>query len=135
MLDRDRMNFRVAQQKGAIDQMRLRQQITGKPRRSVKGIGKGSFQSMHGLLRRVNRNCVSTGRAESPEIIEAHNVVRMRMRIKDGIQILDLRAEDLNSELGAGVYDPGSVRALHINRGAEPLITRIIGLANVALAT
>jgi hypothetical protein len=45
-------------------------------------------------------------RSEPPEIIEPHDVIRMRMRIKDCIQILNVFAQDLDSEFGTGVHHP-----------------------------
>ena len=92
-------------------------------------------QVLHGILRRINGNPAAIARTESSEVVESHDVIRMRMCIKNGVQMLNIRAKGLNSELCAGIYDPGTVRRLYIDGRPQPLITGIFGLADLAFAT
>ena len=135
MLHLDRMDFCLAEQKGTLNQMRFREHVPRKSRCSVECVSKAFFQALHGFPGSVDGDRTTIRRPESPEIIEAHDVIRMRMRIEDRIEPLYFLTESLNSELGAGVHDPGSVGGLHINRGPQALITWIFGSADFARAT
>ncbi len=115
--------------------MRFRQHVSGKSGRSVEGVGKAFLQILHGFLRGVDRDRTAVRRAEPPQIIEAHDVIRMRMRVDDSIQILKVFTKSLNPELGTGIHDPGSIIGLDIDRGPHSLIARIHGLADFARAT
>src|ERR1700677_4763146 len=95
--------------------MRFRQHVSGESRSPVERIGKAISEAFHGFLRRINRNCGAACRTEPPQIIEAHDVIRMRMRVNHRIQTCYLLAEGLKPELGPSVDDPGLVRGLDIN--------------------
>jgi hypothetical protein len=102
---------------------------------AFKGVKEYPLQVLHGVLRRINGNTSAIDRAESSEVVESHDVIRMRVGIKNGIQMLNIRAERLNPEFCARIDDPGTVRRLYIDGGPQPLITGIFGLANFACAT
>ena len=135
MLHLDRMDFRVAQCKGTLNKMRFREDIPGKSSCTVEGVGKAFFQALHGFSGSVDGYRTTVRRPEPPKIIETHDMIRMRMRIEDRIESLYLFAEGLNSELGSGVHDPGPVGSLYIDRGAQALITWILGSADFARTT
>jgi predicted oxidoreductase len=115
--------------------MRFRVYIPREPFFAVERVKEYPLQILHGVLRRINGNASTIDRAKSSEIVESHDVIRMRMGIKNGIQMPNIRAERLKPELCAGIYDPGAVRRLYVDRGPQPLITGIFGLANFARAT
>jgi hypothetical protein len=102
---------------------------------AVKGVKEYPLQVLHGVLRRVDGNVSAIDRAESSEVVESHDVIRMRVSIENGIQTLNIRAERLNPEFCARIDDPGTVRCLYKDGGSQPLITGIFGLANFAWAT
>ena len=106
MFHLDRMDFRLAQKKGALNQMRFRQDVSGKSCGAVECVGIGFFQILHGFSRGIYWDGAAMRRSEPPEIIEPHNVICMRMGIKDGIQILNVFSEGLNSEFGTGIHNP-----------------------------
>src|ERR1700758_3666219 len=115
--------------------MRFWMHVPGEAPFVVKRVKEYPLQVLHGVLRRINGNTSAIDRAESSQVVEPHDVIRMRVGIKDGIQMLNIRAERLNPEFCARVDDPGTVRRLYVDGGPQPLITRIIGLANFAWAT
>jgi len=135
MLDRDRVNFRTTKREGAVDQMGFWMHISSEGPFAVKRVKEGPVQVLHGVLRRINGNPAAIDRTESSEVVESHDVIRMRMSIKNGVQMLYIRAEGLNSELCARIYDPGAVLCLYIDGRPQPVIAGIFGLADLAFAT
>ena len=116
MFHLDRMDFRMAQKKGALNQMRFREHVPGKSCCSVECVGETFLQALHGFAGRVDGDGTTIRRSEPSEIIETHDMIGMRMRIKDRIESLYSLTEGLDSELGAGIHDPGAVGGLHIDR-------------------
>ena len=134
MFDRDRVNFCTTEREGALDQMRFWMHVSREGSFDVERVKEDPVQVLHGVLRRINGNS-AIDRAESSEVVESHDVIRMRVGIKNGIQMLNIRAERLNPEFCARIDDPGTVCRLYIDGGPQPLITGIFGLANFACAT
>ena len=116
MFHLDRMDFRMAQKKGALNQMRFREHVPGKLCCSVECVGETFLQALHGFAGRVDGDGTTIRRSEPSKIIETHDMIGMRMRIKDRIESLYSLTEGLDSELGAGIHDPGAVGGLHIDR-------------------
>ena len=135
MLDRDRVNFCTTKREGALDQMGFWMHVSSEGPFDVERVKESPVQVLHGILRRINGNPAAIARPESSEVVESHDVIRVRMRIKNGVQMLNIRAEGLNSELCARIHDPGTVRRLYIDGRPQPLITGIFGLADLACAT
>src|ERR1700730_8060788 len=134
MLDRDRVNFCTTKREGALDQMGFWMHVSSEGPFDVERVKESPVQVLHVILRRINGNPAAIARTESSEVVESHDVIRVRMRIKNGVQMLNIRAEGLNSELCARIYAPGTVRRLYIDGRPQPLITGIIGSADLACA-
>ena len=135
MLDRDRVNFCTTERKGALDQMGFWMHVSTEGSIDVERVKEGPVQVLHGVFRRIDGNSTAIDRTESSEVVESHNVICMRMSIKNGVQLLNIRAESLDSELCARIYDPGRVRRFYIDGRPHPVITGILGLADLAFAT
>jgi hypothetical protein len=135
MLDRDRVNFCTTKREGALDQMGFWMHVSSEGPFDVERVKESPVQVLHGILRRINGNPAAIARTESSEVVESHDVIRVRMRIKNGVEMLNIRAQGLNSELCARIYDPGTVRRLYIDGRPQPLITGIIGSADLTCAT
>src|SRR5208282_5903075 len=135
MLDRDRVNFCTTKRKGALDQMGFWMHVSTEGSFDVECVKEGPVQVLHGVLRRINGNSTAIDRTESSEVVESHNVIRMRMSVKNGVQFLNIRPEGLNSELRARIYDPGRGLCLYIDGRPHTVITGIFGLADLAFAT
>src|ERR1700730_17480684 len=135
MLDRDRVNFCTTERKGALDQMGFWMHVSTEGSIDVERVKEGPVQVLHGVFRRIDGNSTAIDRTESSEVVESHNVICMRMSIKNGVQLLNIRAESLDSELCARIYDPGRVRRFYIDGRPHPVITGIFGLADLAFAT
>jgi hypothetical protein len=71
---------------------------------------------------------------ETPKVIKSHDMIRMRVGIKHGINFLNVRPERLYPEFGAGIHDPGAVVRFHVDRGPQPFVPRIFGPADLACA-
>jgi len=72
---------------------------------------------------------------KSSEIIEAHNVIGVRMREDDRIDFANFLAESLCSEIGTSVHHKRALGRFHIDRGAQPLIAWVRRAADFAIAT
>src|SRR6478736_7166260 len=132
VLDRDREDFCFTKRKGLVDQMRFGMDVPGGTLFAVECIKEDPVQVLHGVLRRINRNSAAIERTESTEIVKAHDMIRMRMGIENGIQMLNLRAERLNSELCPGIYHPGTILRSDVDGRPQPPVTGIFGLADLA---
>ena len=60
----DRMDFRAAQKKGALNQMRFREHVPGKSCCSVECVGETFLQALHGFLGCVDGDGITTRRSE-----------------------------------------------------------------------
>jgi len=56
------------------------------------------------------------------------------MGVENGIYPPDLLSQTLGAEIGAGINDPTTRLCLDVDRGTEPLIAWICGLAHVTIA-
>ena len=52
---------------------------------------------------------------KAPQIVEAHNVIGVRMRENNGIDIANIFAERLRPEIGSRVHHPRAFRGFDIN--------------------
>ena len=122
-----------AELKRAIDDVRHRNKIAGKAVLPVESEFINARQVLHGFRRRVDRD-----RPEivgiAAEIVEPHNVVRVRMSEDDRIEPPNIFPQRLGAEIRAGVNHPGALGRLDIDRRAQPLIARIWGMTNLAVA-
>ena len=62
-------------------------------------------QRVHRRLRGVNRDAISPAVVEGAYVVEAHDVVRVVVRVEDRVQPAQIGAQRLLSEVGARVDD------------------------------
>ena len=74
--------------------MRQRANITGEEVLPVEGELKNALEIGHGGRRGIDGKILSA-RAKGPQIVKAHDVVRMRVGVDDGIEAPDVFAQAL----------------------------------------
>ena len=103
---------------------------------SLKGIGEDSLQVSLSFWSGVDRYSLSTPVIERPDVIEAHDVVSVRVGVEDGVQGFEPRPEGLLPEIRRGVdqHVPFRLALPKMNHDgrAQSLVTRIVRPANRA---
>ena len=133
MLQRQRSDLRGAQRKRLLNHMREGAHVSRPSVFAVESEKKGALQIAHCLQRRVDRQ-VAPVMAVRAQVIEAHDVIRVGMRVNHGVQPPHVLTQCLRAEVWAGIDDPGAFRRLHIDRGARALVPGIGGFAYPAIA-
>lgn len=132
--DWQRSQLGIADAKGFRHFVRLGMEITGEAVLAIEREGKDPAQVVHGVRRCIDRQGTAE-RAERTQVVETHDVIRVRVRVDHRIQPPDAVAEALRAEIRSGVDDPGALGCFHVHGGAHAKITRVLGGANVAFAT
>ena len=123
----------LAQLKRSIHYVRLRFQITGKWAHRLEGKLEDALQIRHRFARRVNRHAPAFP-TEAPQIVEPHDVIRVRMREHDCVHPADIFAQGLRAKIRARVHHPRAFRRLEVNGRTQPLVPRIRRSADGAVA-
>ena len=130
---RQRDDLRVAQAEWAVHGMRLGMQVAGPAVLPVERKRKDLSQLLDRGLRAIDRQHFSTV-AECPQIIEAHDVIRVRVRDHHGIEPPDVFTQRLRAEIRSRVHDPRTFRGLDVGCGARAFVARIGRAADRAVA-
>ena len=72
--------------------------------------------------------------AEHPQIIEAHDVIRVGVRDQHGIHAPDVFPQRLLAEIRPGIHDPRAFRRLDVGGGAGAFVARVGRAADRAIA-
>src|SRR6185312_4793157 len=64
-----------------------------------------------------------------PQIVDAVQMVGMRMGPKHGIDAADAGIEQLHAHIGRGIDQQDRAALLHQDRGAAPAVTRLVRIA------
>jgi hypothetical protein len=63
--------------------------------------------------------------AKPPQIVEAHDVVGVRMGEDDGIEMTNVFSQNLRPKIRAGIHDKRALRRFDKNRRTRPCVPRI----------
>ena len=72
---------------------------------------------------------------KSPQIVKAHDVIGVRVRENDRIDLADIFAKRLGPEIGPSVHHERALGRFDIDRRTQPLIARIWRSTHIAIAT
>src|SRR5437762_13922192 len=114
--------------------MRHWDQIPRESIETVKGEFVNALKITHSLRGSVNGKGPKFVR-KAAQVVESHDVIGMGMGEDHCIQTPDVFAQRLGAKIGSGIYHPGALWSFDINRGAQALIPRIRGMANLAITT
>jgi hypothetical protein len=113
--------------------VRLWFQITGKWIGPFEGEEKNALKIGHGFGRGIDRHRTALP-GKAPQIIEAHDVIGVRMGENDGVDAADIFAQGLGAKIRSGIDDESGLRCLDVNGRTEAFIARIGGMADRAIA-
>ena len=71
---------------------------------------------------------------EWPQVVDAQNVVGVRVGIKHGVDMSNIFADCLRIKVRSGIDQDDFIPELQHDRGAGPAVVRIVGVANSAIA-
>ena len=114
--------------------MRLGLQIIWNQIAGAEREPKRALQIPHRFRRCINRHRATCVR-KSPKIIEAHDVIGVRVRENDRIDFADIFAKRLGPEIGPSVHHERALGRFDIDRRTQPLIARIWRSTHIAIAT
>jgi hypothetical protein len=108
--------------------------LIGPPSKTLV-IKRGTADVVDGFDRAVNGNLAALPEIKRADIVQSHDMVRVRMREQNSIHPFDPRAQCLLTQIGGGVYQDAMTPILHQDRGPEPVIARVVGRAHRAVAS
>ena len=100
----------------------------------VEDVGKAAPDGGHGFGGGVNRDGAALPEIEGPNIVQAHEMVRVRMREEHGIEPVDPGAQRLRPEVGRGIDQNVTARVADQDGGPQAVVAGIGGAANGAVA-
>ena len=114
--------------------MRLGFQIVRKWVGPFKCEHENALEVGHGFGGGIDRHRTALP-GKSTQIIEAHDVIGVRMSEHDGVDAADIFAQGLGTKIRSGIDDESSLKRFDVNGRTEALITRIRGMADRAIAS
>lgn len=129
-----RHNVEVADLERAGDFMRDGANVVSALRAAVEGKLKDPAQVGHHAGRGVDRNIAPVELAESTQIVEAHDVIGVRMRVEDGVDLVDPLAQALGAKIRRGIDHNPHSRGANENRGAQSIVAGVFRSAHGTFA-
>ncbi len=109
-------------------------------RRGAEAVAEGLVQARGGRRVRVGRDAPAAVQHEGAQVVDAVDVVGVRMGVDDAVGPIDLRVQHLLPEIRPGVdHDDGAVAvgadALHQQRRPAAAVLRVAGVAGAPVVT
>lgn len=130
----DRDDLGLSEQERSIDHLGGKAQVVLPGLRLVKGVSEGIPEAIHRGCRAINGHLKILDLAESPHVIEPHDVIRVGMSEQGRIQTGDPFPEALDTEIGRSIDDEVEIRGLHQKGGPGPVVARVGRPADLAIA-
>lgn len=105
------------------------------PRSLTERVRKDTLQIAQRGWRGIHGHRAIFDLAEPPQIIEAQHVVHVRMRVDNGIQLVDPLAQALRAEVRRRVHAEPALRRAHMNRRPQALVAGVLRETDRAAAT
>jgi len=102
---------------------------------AVEDVREAAEDSGHRGLVGVDGNVTALPEIEGAHVIEAHHVIGVGVSEDDGIEVCDFSAQGLGTEIRRGVDQDVAAGVADEHRGAKPLVARVAGSADLAIAT
>ena len=118
-----------------VKDMRCQPRPAGLGWRCIENVLKRPLDDFQRFGRRVDRDVMPLHEIEGPDIIETKNVIGVRVRVKNGIEARDTKAERLIAKIRRCVDQNSLFIQAKEYRRTKPLIARVSGRANRAAAT
>ena len=130
-----RRHVQVAQRKCGANRARIGAHVVAKgPGAAVENERINAAQFLQHLLRRVERHLAILRLAKASQIIQAHHVVGVRVRVEHRIHAAEFFAQRLRAEVRRRIDEELDLRRADERRGAQPLVARILRTAHRAIA-
>lgn len=131
----DGNNIKTTEAEGTFYRLRIGADVIWKARGAIKSVLKNAREAGEGFRRPENRHAFVLQLAKAPQVVEAKNVVDMRMGVEDGINPSDVLPQALGAKIGCGINDEGKSLRFDLDRCAEALVTGVCGFADRAGAS
>src|SRR3954465_3508484 len=119
-------DLEVAQSELARDKMRFGDEVTPWPRPVVKSVREHAAKVVHRWLVRIDGQRLATSQIAKPAaIVQAHDVVGMRMGEDNRIQPANVLPQHLEPKLRGGVHDEARLRAFDVDGRAGAMVFQV----------
>ena len=118
----------------AIDAVRGRAAARWIPLAAIEDVAEAALDGGHGVGRGVDGNLALLAEVEGTHVVEAHDVVGMRVSEDHRVEAVDTGAQRLRAEIGRGVDQDVVAVVADQNRRPQAIVARIGGGADVAMA-
>ena len=123
---RERGDLEVPEHKGPVDDARFGYKVTSGPRTVVECVSEDPPQIVHCGFVSINGQGIAAAQiAETPAIVQAHDMVGMGMGEQGGVEPLNILPQHLKAKLWSGVDYQFCLVRRDVDRGAHPVIFRI----------
>src|SRR5450432_1308997 len=117
----------------SIEQARVQLRNVGLLLHAIEDILEAAPDRGHGVLRGEDRNLRAPAEVERPHVVQAHDVVGMRMGEEDRVQTFHARTQRLGPEIRRGIDQDIVAVVTDQDRGPQPLVPGIVGRADGAM--
>ena len=115
-------NFKIAEIERAGDFAWVRREIAAPMDFAIEGVAENAAEVGHRGRTGINRQRAPELIAEAAAIIEAHDVIGVRVRENDGVDHADFFAEHLEAEFRRGIDDEFGGAGLDVDGRAQTMI-------------
>lgn len=99
---------------------------------AIKNIAEVFLDHLQGKGIAVAGNLATIKKVETPQFVDAVDVVGMMMGVKDAAHMLDIRVQALLAQVGGCVDQQVVISVLEQDGGSQAFVMRILGLAYLA---
>src|SRR5215469_14749851 len=99
MRQRQGNDLQIAEREGAINNPWFGMEITGRNDATIERVNEHAFDVFHGFGIGIDWNRALAQVTETAAIVQAHNMVGMRMSENNGVEPLNVLAQTLDAEL------------------------------------
>jgi len=110
-----------------------RENITGKWIGPFESEEKNALEVGHGFSRGVDWHRTALP-GKTPQIVEAHDMVGVRMSENDGVDATNIFPQGLGAEIRSGIDDESGLGCFDVHGRTEAFIARVGGMTNRAIA-
>ena len=129
-----RRQLRATEQEWPVDHMRQRTDVARPAVLAVERELKNAPQILHRLRRRMHRD-VAPAETKRAQIVEADDVIRVRVGEDHRVQLAHIFPQALRAEIRPRIHHPRAFRRLHMDRSPRAVVARIVRPAHRAIAS
>lgn len=133
VLNRQRYDGGFTEVKRTVDGLRKGLQVATVVVFTIEGILEHPFQHSEAFWGAIDRHELVYIDGESPQIVEAGEMIHVRMREDRRVEMADVFTQALRSKIRPCIHYPGKFGCLDVDRAAQSFVPRVTASTNCAI--